>query len=90
MARTVSPAAGAQAWPGPGSPQASPLRAPSLQTPRRARRWESRLVPRGPAGDDLSGRRALTIVTAAGSPHSTRLSLRRTHSLGACAPPPVT
>lgn len=39
MARTVRPAAGAQAWPGPGSRQASPLRAPSLQARHRARRW---------------------------------------------------
>lgn len=39
MARTVRPAAGAQAWPGRGSRQASPLRAPSLQTRHHARRW---------------------------------------------------
>lgn len=90
MARAVPPAAGAQAWPGPGSRQASPLRAPSLQAQRRARRWESRRAPRGPAGDDLAGRRALTIVTAAWSPDFTPLPLRRTPSLGACAPPPVT
>lgn len=91
MVRAVAPAEGARAWPGPGSRQASPLRAPSLQARRRARRWLPPRAHQGPAGaSGLAGRRALTIVAAAASPHFTRLSLRRTPSLGACAPPPVT
>lgn len=86
MVRTVPPAAGAQAWPGPGNRQASPLSAPSLPGSAPRPPLGSRRAHRGPAGDGSSKPPRTHHCHRLRVPHFTRLSLRRTPSLGCLRP----